>query len=268
MTQLLEKNSGTAGSIRKRHTERQKRRIRMMKIRRTIFFAILFLTVVFIILFYTPIFNIRSVEIEGNQKVEISEILSSIGDIEGENLFRTKISALKKNISKIPYIETVQIKRIVLRPKLSVTVTECTEAAYTQTNDGYIIIDSSAKVLAKTDENNKPAGIPEVSGLSPANITVGEKLVIEETDKFDILVKCLSEMKKIDILSGVKNISVADISNITFNYEDRLDAICGTSLDLEKKLGFFKSAVNSSRLTENSRGTIDLTTTGKAIYTP
>ena len=75
-------------------------------------------------------------------------------------------------------------------------------------------------------------------------------------------------MKKIDILKGVKSISVADISNISFNYEDRIDAICGSSVDLSKKLGFFKSAVNSNRLTENSRGTIDLTTIGKAIYTP
>ena len=82
------------------------------------------------------------------------------------------------------------------------------------------------------------------------------------------MVMCLEEMKKIGILGGVRTISVADAGNITFNYEDRLDAICGSSVDLEKKLGYFKSAANSNRLTENSRGTIDLTTTGKAIYSP
>ena len=268
MTQLKERAYSSPENIRKRHSERQRKRIRRMKIRRTVFFSVLFLIAVFIILFYTPIFNIRSIEIQGNQKVEESVILSSIGDVEGNNIFRTKVSSIKKNILTIPYIDTVEIDRVILSSKLAVTVTECEEAAFITTSSGYVIIDSSAKVLAQAAENEMPVGIPEVTGLSVTNVTVGEKLNIEESDKFDILVECLDIMKKIDILSGVRSISVADVSNITFNYEDRLDAICGTSVDLEKKLSFFKSAVNSSRLTENSRGTIDLTTAGRVIYSP
>ncbi len=263
MTQLQQQAEET---IRKRHSERQRKRIRNMKIRRTVFFTLLSLIAVFVIMFYTPIFKIRGVDIEGNQKVDSAVITESLGEVEGKNLFRAKVSAMRKSVLKIPYIQTVEIDRVILRSKLVVKVTECEEAACIAGGSGYIIIDSSAKVLA--DSAEKPEGIPEVTGLSITNISVGEKLKIEEQDKFNIMVMCLEEMKKIGILGGVRTISVADAGNITFNYEDRLDAICGSSVDLEKKLGYFKSAANSNRLTENSRGTIDLTTTGKAIYSP
>lgn len=262
MTQL-QKSQGT---IQRRHSQRQKKRIRMMKIRRTVFFSLLTLIAVFVILFYTPLFKIRSIEIVGNQKVNSAQIVSCLGDTEGKNLFRAKISLMKKNIMKIPYIESAEIDRVILRSKLLVTVTECDEAAFLAGGSGYIVIDSAAKVLSEVTE--KPSGIPEVTGLSVSNISIGEKLKIAEQDKFEIMILCIEEMEKIEILSGVKGLSVADTSNISFNYEDRLDVICGSNVDLVKKLGFFKSAVNSSRLTENSRGTIDLTTIGKAIYTP
>ena len=237
-----------------------------MKIRRTVFFSVLSFITVFVILFYTPLFKIRSVKIEGNQRVEDAVILNSIGDVEGKNLFRASISSMKKSILKIPYVKTVKIDRRILHSSLSVKIEECEEAAFIMGAGGYIIIDTTAKVLAESAQ--APEGIPEITGLSTASVSVGEKLEIEDKDKFDILILCLEEMKKIDILNGVRSISVADVGNITFNYEDRIDAICGSSVDLSKKLGYFKTAVNSNRLTPNSRGTIDLTTTGKAIYTP
>lgn len=255
-----------SGTIRRRHSERQRKRARMMKIRRTIFFGVLILITVFVILFYTPIFKIRSVEIIGNNKVETTQISEIIGEAEGKNLFRIKASGIKKNLLKIPYIDGVEIDRKAIGAKLVVNIKECEEAAYLAGGIGYIIIDPSAKVLSEVEE--KPQNIPEVMGISMTKISLGEQLQIEEKDKFNVMLSCIEEMKKIDILKGVVNISVADLANITFNYEDRLDALCGSNVDLEKKLGFFKSAINSSKLTENSRGTIDLTTTGKAIYTP
>lgn len=263
---VTDKSQSELSAIQKRHSRRRKKRILMMKIRRTVFFTVLGLIVLFIVLFYTPIFNIRSVEVLGNNKVETSVIMESIGPTEGKNLFRTGTSAMKKELLKMPYIENVKIKKSALRSKLVISVTEAEDAATIAGGAGYIIIDTEAKVLAETAE--KPQNIPEVTGLSISNISIGSQLKIEEKEKFDVMVACLAEMKRIGILSGVKSISVADIANITFNYEDRLDAVCGSSVDLSKKLGFFKSAVNSNRLTETSRGTIDLTTTGKAIYTP
>lgn len=262
----IDQQSREMTEIRKRHSERRRKQIRKMKIRRTIFFTCLALIAVMIIMFYTPIFKIRSIEIEGNQKTETSAITECMGDIVGKNLFRTKISALKNAVSEIPYVQSVEIDRKVLRSKLVVTISECEEAASIASGDGYIIIDAGAKILENVAE--KPENIPEVTGLNVANINVGEQLKSDDTEKFEIALRCLEEMKKIDILQNVRSISVEDISNITFNYDDRLDVLCGSGIELEKKLAFFKSAINSNRLPENPRGTMDMTTVGKAMYNP
>lgn len=219
-----------------------------------------------IVMFYTPVFKIRSVDIEGTQKIEQTEISDRMGDVIGKNLFRTKTSTLKKNIEKLPYVQSVEIDRKIIRTKLIVTITECEEAASVANGDGYIIIDTTAKILAAVSE--KPEGIPEVTGLSVPVANAGEKITTDDTEKLDILLLCLDEMKKIDILQNVKEISIADIGNISFNYDDRLDVICGSGSELQKKLAFFKSAINSNRLPENPRGTMDMTTVGKAMYNP
>ena len=88
----------------------------------------------------------------------------------------------------------------------------------------------------------------------------------EETQK--IVIGCIGNLEKADIIKDVTFISFEDMTNITFNYQSRLDVICGTHIDFQRKLSLFKEAVNSNKLTQNSRGTINLATTGKAIYTP
>ena len=70
------------------------------------------------------------------------------------------------------------------------------------------------------------------------------------------------------MLDKTDYIDVSDKTNITFGYDDRIDAFCGTKLDLERKIRMFYVAVTSNNLAENARGTMDLSTSGKAIYTP
>lgn len=253
-------------TITKRHSERQKKRIRMMKIRRTVFFSVLASILLIIILFYTPLFKIRSVEVTGNNKIQTEDVLNTIGETEGKNLFRFRAGSAKRKLKKSPYIEDVDIDRVVFKSKLKIDIKEAEEAACIAGGSGYIIINPQTKVLSES--TGKPENVPEISGVTLTSIEIGKEIKTDDKEKFEIVRNFLSEMEKLDLLKGVRSVSVANVANITFNYEDRLDAVCGSRVDLNKKLEFFKSAINSSRLTENSRGTIDLTTVGKAIYTP
>ncbi len=249
-----------------RHTKRQQKRIRAMKIRRTVFFSTLFLILLCVILFCTPIFKIRTISFEGNVRLSTEELSQVTAETEGNNLFRTKLSKLKKEFLKIPYVQDVSIERIYLHPGLKITVTEGEPVAGIACTDGFALIDEAGKVLEVTAE--QPQEIPVVTGIAVAGVTAGTPVLSEPSEQLNAAIECLRQMKKIDILSGVRELSVADLGNITFNYEDRLDAVCGSAVDLEKKMGVFKSSVNSNRLNKNSRGTLDLSTTGKAIYRP
>ncbi|MBE7044450.1 MAG: FtsQ-type POTRA domain-containing protein [Ruminococcaceae bacterium] len=253
-------------SLQVRHNKRRSKRIRQMKIRRFIFFTTLACIILSIILFFTPLFKIRAVEISGNEKLTTEELMQIVEEAQGENLFRFRTSRLKKELLEIPYVQSVEIERKIFRPRLLVQITEGQPIAYVACVKGYAAMDAEGKVLEFSE--SAFSGIPEIFGLNASAALPGEVLIEGESEQFEVALECLHHMQKNEILPGVRNLSVADISNITFHYEDRLDAVCGSAVDLEKKIAVFKSSVNSNRLNENSRGTLDLSTTGRAIYTP
>lgn len=96
---------------------------------------------------------------------------------------------------------------------------------------------------------------------------MGEFLTCENSEKTEILQTCLETLEKIDILNKVRDIDISETTGIKFRYDDRLDVLCGTQLDLERKLRLFKETVSNNNLAENAKGTIDLSVTGKAVYT-
>ena len=51
-------------------------------------------------------------------------------------------------------------------------------------------------------------------------------------------------------------------------YQDRINGLCGTQLDLGRKLSLFRETILSNNISDKAKGTIDLTVTGKAVYTP
>ena len=98
--------------------------------------------------------------------------------------------------------------------------------------------------------------------------TEGAVITTDDAEKLVTVSEIFARLIDEDIISKIGTISFEDMNNITFTYENRLDVICGSEIDFSKKIGMFKKAVTSSKLTENSRGTIDISISGKAIYTP
>jgi len=86
-------------NIQARHDERRQKRIREQRIRRYTFFGVLAIIAILIVMFFTPLFNIRSVEITGNNKLTNEQIIVEVGELEGKNLFSTG-GGIKKKLKK------------------------------------------------------------------------------------------------------------------------------------------------------------------------
>ena len=119
-----------------------------------------------------------------------------------------------------------------------------------------------------TDTGNNGETLPTVTGLTVTDYKLGEILKTNENEKFDITKISLSTLEATGILDKVIEINVTDVTDITMNYDNRITVQCGTQLDLERKIRLFRETVMSNSLTENARGTMDLSESGKAIYTP
>lgn len=252
--------------IRERHSARQKRRRRLKRIRSMFILLIVLAVLMGAVMFLTPVFNIQAVKISGNQKVLTEEIQAVTDGVIGQNLFKVNLSQMKSSLSSLTYLKDIKTSRVLYPPSLKITVSEASAACYANTGGGYALIDDTGKILEIVVE--QPKGMPEVTGIQTAGYTPGTKLSIDESDKFDIILLCIREFSAAGINDKVWSVSVADKNMITFAYDGRLDVICGSSADFSKKISLFKEVVTSNRLPANSRGTIDLSTAGKAIYTP
>ncbi len=251
--------------IRRRHSKRQQKRRRQQLIRRTITISTLSVILLCIILFATPLLNIRDVNISGNIKLTSEETQPIVEQLSGRNLLLTGKKSVKKLFLSFPYTEDVDINRKLFPPSLVIEVTEREPAVYLMHNQAFVIIDETAKILEVS--NSKPE-IPELIGLKLTSSNQGEILSLDDNSKLKTVINILETFKKSGLLTGVTKISLEDIDNITFNYENRIDGICGPYVDFKRKLGLFREAITSNQLTENSRGTIDLTKTGHAVYRP
>ncbi len=259
-------SDSTQENIRKRHLERRRRRIIEMRRRRIITISLLVLIVFCIIIFFTPIFKVRRIEILGNQRVAATEIESRLEPCMGKNIFRFGTKKPINNIKTIAYIDTVSIKKSPFKSKITVTVTECEPAAYIEVGEKNIILDKNMKVLEIVEKVEME--IPVIKDVTASGVNLGAVVSLQNDSTLNAVKTCINEMSDEGIISGVKYISFKELSNITFNYQDRLDVKCGRIENFEKKIKIFNQAINSPKLTEKSRGTIDLSVTGQAVYTP
>lgn len=255
-----------AGDIQTRHDERRKKRIREQKMRRIAFFSFLALAAVLIVMFFTPLFNIRNVEIAGNNRISNEEITGTVGEIEGRNLFSYRKGKIKNRLYKLAYVEKVSVNKKAFPPTIRVDIKERIPAFQAEYAGGFTVVDKSGRVLEQVSERIE--GVPTMQGVLISSAKEGDTVAFKDTETQKIIMSCVENMGKAGIISDITVMSFEDMTNITFNYQNRLDVICGTHIDFQRKLALFKEAVNSNKLTENSRGTINLSTTGKAIYTP
>ncbi|MCC8169082.1 MAG: FtsQ-type POTRA domain-containing protein, partial [Oscillospiraceae bacterium] len=249
-----------------RFQQKQKQKRLAMQRRRALAVLILSVAAVVVLLFMTPLCDIQKITVDGNDIVTIEEIDKKIGDLMGENLFRTGSGAIRDRLKTIPYIDTVSVSKKLIPPTLHVSVTECRPAAYVGINSQKTVITSSLKILGDATAMNARE-LPNVIGIEDISGETGGFIEGDNEEKISILKTCLTTMEQTGILSKVKNLDISDVTSIQFDYDDRLEVLCGTQLDLERKIRLFKEAVSNNNLTENSKGTMDLSVTGKAVYT-
>ncbi len=247
--------------IRERHVRRMKQRRRRRIIFRSFMLAAAVLLVMTIIIFLTPIFNVKHMNVVGNNRVSLEAIEHQLPDIMGENLFKVSRDGIIKRLSSISYILDVQVDKKYFPAGVTVVITEKQPCAVIGDEDGYKVLDSDCNVLE--ERSDKPADLP---ALTFYHESFSEFL--KDSEAVDEFKKFFDIASGIDIFSGVTAIDILEYNEINFKYQEKIDVICGSGLDMDQKLRLFKAAVNNPGFTTNAHGTVDLSTSGKAMYNP
>lgn len=230
--------------------KRGKRRKRNM----SLYYAtvILIVMVIFAVLSVTVFFKIETVIVTGSSIYSAGEIVSVSGIEGGENMIRKNMGKAAENItSELIYIETAEITRK-LPSSVEIKVTPCVETACMQSENGWLIISRTGKVLREAESPTE--GMIMFYGAEPAeDIQIGSTFASAEDNKTDVIYELLEREQSGGFASKMTSFDVTNRVNISCMYEDRIDIEIGAISDLDYKFKFAEEIITGS-LAEDAEG--------------
>lgn len=226
-----------------------------------------FLIIVAIIFTMSVFFKVEKIEVIGNSKYTKEQITSASGIHTGDNLFFiNRIGAGSRVVVKLPYIDSVKITRS-LPNSVTITVEESNAVACIAAGDELWSISRTGKFLSKLSEKDA-ALLAQIKGISVGEPQVGELISVPEDEKpkLDYLLDILYQVQARALVDKVANINITNVSDVSFEYDDRFVVKLGENNNTEYKFGKLLSAV--SQLKVDDAGTLELSDSNKVTFRP
>lgn len=120
----------------------------------------------------TVLFQIDEIQVTGQSRYSPQQIIDLCGIQIGDNLFLAKTDEAEKKIEEgLPYIGKAEVSRH-LPAKIILNVEEATIAGVVQSEDSYVVVSSTGKVLEKS--GTQLQGYPLVKGLPISSAEPGK----------------------------------------------------------------------------------------------
>ena len=251
-----EQENGKIININRREIRRRKKRAARIR------FICLLAAVSVITFLMTPVFNIKWIDVTGNEKTTFGQVVKSSGITYEQNIFRLNIKKSKDAIKKLPYVDTVKIARH-LPGGVMFKITERVPVACVKFGTGYAFLDKEGRLLELSE--NHP-GIPEIQGIAIKNQKIGDILkdtIPNEITAMDELLETLSEHGLLDRTSVI---NIKNPNNVTFVIDGNKTVKTGGNYRLDYKLMMLEATI--SELAKSEAGTIDLSIEGEALFSP
>ena len=215
--------------------------------------------VIFVILSMTVFFNIETADIIGSSIYSADEIIAASGIKGGDNMIRKNMSRAEKNIvSQLTYIEEAHITRK-LPSSVEIQIVPCIETASLQTEDGYLIVSETGKILCASEEPMEDTLI--FLGAEPAeDMHVGMTFASVDEDKTEVIYEL---MKRADsgFASKITSFDVTDRLNINCIYENRITIEIKSVADIDYKFRLAEEIL-STKISPDAEGVLKMLDNG------
>lgn len=214
--------------------------------------------VIFLILSVTVFFNVETAEVVGSSIYTADEIISVSGIKGGDNMVRKNMGKVESSItSELVYIESAEIKRK-LPSTLEITITPCIETASLETEEGFMIVSESGKILKFAEEPAEDTLV--FYGTEPAEgMQTGMTFASEDEDKTEVIFELMSRSEN-GFASKITSFDVSDHYNISCVYEDRITIELKSSADIDYKFKLAEEIL--TKISPDAEGRLNLLENG------
>lgn len=225
----------------------------------TVGLLILFLFLIVILVLNSSIFSIRTIEIEGNQRMSKEEIMADFGLEEGVNLFRYFLNHIGRKFSPDPRLDSVDVY-INWPDGVRIVVEESVTIGYIYFQGTYLCLNQSGYVVDSTYSLQQE--LPVIKGLTVGSFTLGETPSTTDDEKYKEIVTIGATLQKYGLGETVLEIDVRDMQNIIL-YTKNLTIYCGSKEDIDMKIAVIHSVLEKDNSVSGSMHVEDLS---KQIY--
>lgn len=243
---------------RKRQFESPEERQKFMRRRKMLVamggtFAVI---VVAMVLCLTVFFKVDTIEVIGASRYSAEQIIEASAIQKGQqNLFTLNEGKTEQNVvTSLPYVNTVSISRH-LPGKITMEVTDITVVGAVKTSEGYVVIGTNGKMLELLEK--KPEHCPVLKGATLTKTVLGEQIEYEnpqQKEALDAFAKALQDGE----IDNITQIDITDLYSIKATYDGRIQMKFGMPTDMDFKIRFAKAVIDSDKITDQQKGTLDL----------
>ena len=227
----------------KQNNKKQKKRKKNLVGKIIVLLLLLVGTAVFAMI--SPIFNIIKIEVNGNEKVDKSTIISLSGNLEGKNIFQISKKKLINSIKDNPYIDNVTIKRY-LPGTLQINVEERKVAYQVKVINSYVYINYQGYIL---EVSSKEAKVPIIEGFQTEQDTLlnGRRLSNKDIEVLRIILKIMETAKNVEVSNLISKISTQNNEYVLEMKEENKLVYLGNATDLTNRMTYVKIIVEKEK---------------------
>lgn len=238
----------------------RKKKLALLRLR-----LILLLLVVLIglgVCVFTPIFNIKSIEVTGNEQVSTEKIIQTAAIPENINMFKVNKKKIEKALLQYPEIESVTIRRG-LPPKIKLDIKETRAALLFPYMRGYAATDINGKVMAHF-EIADGLQLLTITGVKTNNAEICKKIDVQDEDTYNTIMDVLSILQEKDLVKEMRSAHFDNPADIHFYTKEGVKVIFGKIEDMEYKASMLANVLPQVNRAEDSY--IDLTNPSRTVY--
>lgn len=202
-----------------------------------------------IILLSSSLFNIKKVNVTGNNKLSDEKIISLSSLELYTNIFRFNKRNIIENIKENAYIENVKITRKYPNT-VDIDVVEREARYMLQFADSYVYINNQGYML---EISNEKLDVPILVGFTTdlSNIKAGNRINVEDLKKMNIVIQIYEIAKSNDLNTLITKMDISNDKNYSIELESEGKKVylgeCLNYSDLKTRILYLKSILENSK---------------------
>lgn len=237
------KKTKPKNKTKKNNKKKDERKEKKLKVFKTIAFITIALVLI-ILLLSSSLFNINTIEVEGNNKLSDEKVIS-ISSIElYTNIFNFSKIKVKSKLKENSYVEDVKISRK-LPSMVLITITERVPTYMLQFADSYVYINNQGYML---DISNEKLEIPILTGFTTdlSNIKTGNRINSEDLKKMSMVIKINQTLDNNELSEKLSKIDMSEEKDYILFFDGEGKKVhLGNGSDLNTKIVCLKEMLES-----------------------